>query len=183
MTAINVTHDQDEAMSMSDRIMILRDGKVQQSGTPTELYLHPGNIFVASFMGAANMLAGEIVKDASSASGTDVVMLCLDKELAESRTVLGRLNDNVRDNLNGRARLLVRPEVIRVYQEAREFNHSNVFQGKVLHTSFVGGQWRTLVTIDELHLKPVLAFPTFEPHIEQRLWLELPPEQCQIVPE
>src|SRR5450755_2935821 len=96
MTAINVTHDQDEAMSMSDRIMILRDGKVQQSGTPTELYLHPGNIFVASFMGAANMLAGEIVKDASSASGTDVVMLCLDKELAESRTVLGRLNDNVR---------------------------------------------------------------------------------------
>ena len=168
---------------MSDRIMILRDGKVQQSGTPTELYLHPGNIFVASFMGAANMLAGEIVKGASSASEADEVMLCLDKELAESRTVLGRLNDNVRDNLNGRARLLVRPEVIRVYQEAREFNHSNVFQGKVLHTSFVGGQWRTLVTIDELHLKPVLAFPTFEPHIEQRLWLELPPEQCQIVPE
>jgi putative spermidine/putrescine transport system ATP-binding protein len=183
MTAINVTHDQDEAMSMSDRILVLRDGKVQQFGTPTELYLHPANTFVASFMGPANMLAGEIVKDGSNTEDADEVMLRLDEDILEKRVVLGRLNDNVRSNLNGRARLLFRPEVIRVYQEAREFDHSNVFEGRVLHTSFVGGQWRTLIALDEFHLKPVLAFPEFQPSIEQRLWLELPPGHCQIVPE
>jgi ABC-type Fe3+/spermidine/putrescine transport system ATPase subunit len=61
ITTINVTHDQDEAMSMSDRIIVLREGKVQQIGTPLELYLQPVNIFVASFMGPANLLSGEII--------------------------------------------------------------------------------------------------------------------------
>jgi TOBE domain len=58
-----------------------------------------------------------------------------------------------------------------------------VFEGTVLHTSFVGGQWRTLITLDEMRPMQVLAFPDFQPQIEQRLWLEMPPERCQIVPE
>jgi len=180
ITAINVTHDQDEAMSMSDRIMVLRDGKVQQIGTPTDLYLHPANIFVASFMGHANMLAGEIEK---SVNGTDTISLRLDEGIPERRVVTGQLNDNVRGNLNGRARLMFRPEDIRVYQEARQFDHLNVFEGMVSHTSFVGGQWRTLITLDEIRPLQVLAFPAFQPQIEQRLWLEMPPERCQVVPE
>jgi ABC-type sugar transport system ATPase subunit len=50
ITTINVTHDQNEAMTMSDRIMVLRDGYIQQVGTPRELYVHPENAFVAAFM-------------------------------------------------------------------------------------------------------------------------------------
>ncbi len=177
ITAINVTHDQDEAMSMSDRILVLRDGQVQQIGTPTDLYLHPANTFVASFMGHANMLSGEIVKVAAT---MDTISLRVDEG---RHIVTGQVNDNVRDHLNKRAHLMFRPEDIRVYQEARQFDHLNVFEGKVSHTSFVGGQWRTLIILDEVHPMQVLAYPQFQPQIEQRLWLEFPPERCQVVPE
>jgi ABC-type Fe3+/spermidine/putrescine transport system ATPase subunit len=182
ITSINVTHDQDEAMSMSDRIMVLRDGKVQQIGTPTDLYLHPANIFVASFMGRANMFSGEIVK-----TDAETVLLRLEEsilnESAEKRHVmLGLFNANAGNRLNGKARLMCRPEAIRVYQQGRQFEHSNVLEGKVSHTSFVGGQWRTLIALNELHA-PVLAFPEFQPQIEQHVWLEFPPERCQILPE
>ncbi len=180
MTAINVTHDQDEAMSMSDRIMVLRDGKVQQIGTPTDLYMHPSNTFVASFMGHANMFSGDIVNATADA---DTISLRLDEDVLERRVVMGQLNENVRGHLNGRARLMFRPEDVRVYSEAREFSHSNVFEGSVSHTSFVGGQWRTMIALDEVRPLQVLAFPTFQPQIEQHLWLEIPPERCQVVPE
>src|SRR3984893_12534076 len=84
ITAINVTHDQDEAMAMSDRIMVLRDGIVQQIGTPTDLYQHPINPFVAAFMGYANMLAGEIIEHADDA---EMLSLHLDASKEERRVV------------------------------------------------------------------------------------------------
>ncbi len=95
----------------------------------------------------------------------------------------GLLNVNTRERLNGKARLMCRPETIRVYQQVRQFEHSNVLEGKVAHTSFVGGQWRTLIALDDLQSAPVLAFPDFQPQIEQHLWLEFPPEHCQVIPE
>jgi ABC-type Fe3+/spermidine/putrescine transport system ATPase subunit len=180
ITAINVTHDQDEAMSMSDRIMVLRDGQVQQVGTPTDLYLHPASAFVAAFMGPANMLSGDIVQVAADA---DTVSLNIGEDDEKKHIVTGKLNDNVRHRLNGRARLVFRPEDVCVHQEERRFAHDNVFGGSVSHTSFVGGQWRTLITLEEVQPLRVLAFPPFQPQIEQKLWLELPPERCQIVPE
>ena len=60
ITTIYVTHDQEEANTVSDRIAVLRDGKLQQVGSPMSLYDHPENSFVAQFLGAANLLAGEI---------------------------------------------------------------------------------------------------------------------------
>jgi multiple sugar transport system ATP-binding protein len=63
-TTVYVTHDQIEAMTMADKIVILRDGRIEQIGSPLEVYDHPANLFVASFIGspAMNMLTGEIVK-------------------------------------------------------------------------------------------------------------------------
>ena len=60
LTAIHVTHDQEEAMAISDRIVILRRGVVQQVGFPMDLYTHPRSIFVANFIGEATFLAGTI---------------------------------------------------------------------------------------------------------------------------
>src|SRR5690606_22456857 len=54
-TMIYVTHDQVEAMTLADRIVVLKDGYVEQVGTPMELYLHPGNLFVAQFIGSPSM--------------------------------------------------------------------------------------------------------------------------------
>jgi len=60
ITFIFVTHDQDEALSMSDRIAVMNDGEVQQIGTPAEIYEQPANRFVAGFVGDANFIAAEI---------------------------------------------------------------------------------------------------------------------------
>lgn len=60
MTSIMVTHDQDEAMIMSDTIHLFKDGVIEQSGTSAELYLTPKNKYVASFMGNYNVIEAEI---------------------------------------------------------------------------------------------------------------------------
>ena len=180
ITAINVTHDQNEAMAMSDRIMVLRDGVVQQVGTPTELYLHPINIFVASFMGPANLLPGEIL---ATENQSDTFMLRLDDSDQKGPVMTGRVNDAAQSQLNGHGYLLFRPEDVRVYQAALDREHTNVLRGTVSHTSFVGGQWRTLVSLEESQVKQILTFPSFQPNLDQNVWLELPPERCQIVPE
>jgi ABC-type Fe3+/spermidine/putrescine transport system ATPase subunit len=62
LTAIHVTHDQAEAMAISDRIAVMRKGKILQVGTPQELYLNPQHIFVANFVGESNFLEGYITE-------------------------------------------------------------------------------------------------------------------------
>ena len=60
ITSVYVTHDQEEAMTLSDRVVIMHEGKIQQIGTPQEIYAHPVNRFVADFIGKANFLEGRI---------------------------------------------------------------------------------------------------------------------------
>ncbi len=66
LTTIFVTHDQEEANTICDRIAVMDDGRVQQVGTPQELYDHPANLFVAGFLGTANVLDGEVRGDGAS---------------------------------------------------------------------------------------------------------------------
>ena len=61
LTTIFVTHDQEEANTICDRIAVMNDGTVQQVGTPMELYEHPANLFVANFLGTANIISGKVV--------------------------------------------------------------------------------------------------------------------------
>src|SRR5438445_377934 len=61
LTFIHVTHDQEEAMTMADQIVVMNNGHIEQAGTPAELYEHPATAFVASFLGVSNLLPGEIV--------------------------------------------------------------------------------------------------------------------------
>ena len=67
---VYVTHDQVEAMTLADRIVLMRDGRIEQCGTPDELYNHPATAFVASFIGAPqmNLLPGELVIDGEAAA-------------------------------------------------------------------------------------------------------------------
>ncbi|MBA2284259.1 MAG: ABC transporter ATP-binding protein [Ktedonobacteraceae bacterium] len=180
ITTINVTHDQDEAMSMSDRIMVLRDGQVQQVGTPTELYLHPVNVFVAAFMGRANLFSGEIVPTPSQ---TEEITLRLNTGSSEGTLLTGLVSAEAREQLNGRASLLCRPDDVRIHHEAVALPHSNLLSGTVSHTSFVGGRWHTQVMLDDAQMPAVLVHSPFESPLNQHIWLELPPEHCRIVPE
>jgi len=62
ITSVYVTHDQEEAMTLSDRVVIMNAGKIQQIGTPQEIYAYPNNYFVADFIGKANFLSGKVLK-------------------------------------------------------------------------------------------------------------------------
>jgi len=72
ITAIYVTHDQSEAMALSDQIIIMQKGVVAQIGTPQEVYYHPANEFVADFIGEANFLRGELINKAGDAGTVNV---------------------------------------------------------------------------------------------------------------
>ncbi|MBE3640426.1 ABC transporter ATP-binding protein [Mangrovicoccus algicola] len=74
VTTIYVTHDQIEAMTLADRVVVMRKGKVQQVGTPTEIYDRPANAFVASFIGspAMNLIDGQVAEGTFTADGTAI---------------------------------------------------------------------------------------------------------------
>ena len=69
ITFIYVTHDQDEALTMSDRVAVMRDGRVEQCGEPRELYEEPATAFVANFLGASNLIPATVVGGRPAASG------------------------------------------------------------------------------------------------------------------
>jgi ABC-type Fe3+/spermidine/putrescine transport system ATPase subunit len=72
VTSLYVTHDLEEALAMSDQIVVMRAGIVEQDGTPAEIYNYPRTAFVADFVGSANLISGEII-DSDAAAGTVVV--------------------------------------------------------------------------------------------------------------
>ncbi|MBB4661399.1 ABC transporter ATP-binding protein [Conexibacter arvalis] len=101
-TVVYVTHDQDEALAMSDRIALMRGGRIEQIGSPTDVYRRPRTLFAAAFLGDANLLRGRVV---SSAGGTAVVEL-------RSGTRVGALADP--EIAAGReVTVVVRPEHLR----------------------------------------------------------------------
>lgn len=79
ITFIFVTHDQEEALTMSDRVLVMNDGKIQQSGTPKEIYENPANMFVAGFVGEINVFDGMVTgtnSDSMTVSAEGVIFDC-----------------------------------------------------------------------------------------------------------
>lgn len=174
MTAINVTHDQDEATMMSDRIMVLRDGHIQQIGIPTDVYLEPETAFVAGFIGQANLLRGQ--KAETSVDRTIGVRLN-----GTDHVFCSAFTDTVRARLDHQVMLLCRPDNVVVHKERPESTLPNVLYGTVAYTSFVAGRWRTLINVLGQE-RAILAFPNFGPRIDQPVWLELPSADCRVLP-
>ena len=71
MTALYVTHDQEEALAMSDRVVVMRDGRIEQAAPPAEVYLRPASRFVAEFVGQATLLETEVIRGVPRALGID----------------------------------------------------------------------------------------------------------------
>ena len=103
ITFIYVTHDQEEALTMSDTIVVLKDGEIQQMGTPIDIYNEPKNAFVADFIGESNIVDGIMKKDLLvNFSGRDFV--CVDKGFEENEPV----------------DVVIRPEDIKVVKDGEE---------------------------------------------------------------
>lgn len=121
ITTMLVTHDQREAMTIADTIVVMADGAVQQIGTPTEIYRNPANRFVAGFIGQSNLL------DVTVAGRTHV-------RLGDIPLAVGAVPDSVPDG--AAATLSIRPEEIRVRRAAG----SEPLVGRILFRRDVGSQ-------------------------------------------
>ena len=86
ITFIYVTHDQEEALTLSDRVVVMREGKIQQIGTPTDIYNEPQNCFVADFIGESNILSGTMIRD-RRVRFCDQEFDCIDEGFGENSPV------------------------------------------------------------------------------------------------
>lgn len=127
ITFIYVTHDQKEAISMSDRIAIMKDGKLVQVGTPREIFERPRTAFVADFMGASNLFSGELIAQQGQ--------LYLK---TKSGLVIHLPNSQEPLCADGPRLLALRPEAIEIYPKNQDPPLENCFVGRVLNCSYLG---------------------------------------------
>jgi ABC-type Fe3+/spermidine/putrescine transport system ATPase subunit len=135
-TAIVVTHDQEEAMSIADRIIVLNRGRIEQQGVPREIYGRPATRFVADFIGRSNWFFGQLGAAASA-------------ELFEFTSVEGQRLFVHHDGVDSRAvkSICVRPERIRIeHKESPLLQYTNQFSARVVNVAYLGADVH--VTLD-----------------------------------
>jgi putative spermidine/putrescine transport system ATP-binding protein len=116
ITVVFVTHDQEEALTMSDRVVVMNRGAVEQIGTPSDIYETPASRFVMNFVGACNFL----VVDEVTRSGGEIRCRLVDREITLSARTIPE------DNPDGQREIAIRPERIRVAAMASPVPHNNV---------------------------------------------------------
>ena len=138
MTVLYVTHDQEEAMSMSDRIAILNHGRIDQVGPPGEVYERPANPFVGRFLGEANLIEGTVI-----AQGGDIVRL----RLPSGRELRAPRNNSC---ATGPGLLFIRPERVEITPgtAAAADPAANMLAGRIRRCSFLGNILRYAVDLD-----------------------------------
>lgn len=125
LTAVYVTHDQKEALSVADRLAIMREGVIEQVGRPEEVYRRPANKFVAGFIGEANFIRGSVV----SVRGGEVrVATACGEFLSTQPAYQAKIGDSVE--------VCIRPEAVRL--DKAPADAANVFDGRVLESVYLG---------------------------------------------
>jgi iron(III) transport system ATP-binding protein len=166
LTTIFVTHDQDEALSMSDRVAVMSAGEVQQIGTPEEIYRRPANRFVAEFVGRVNLIPGTV---SSSGDGSVVV------DVTGSPHKLTVLNA---DGASGEVTVAVRPEAVSVLHAGdTSSNGTNTWEASVGTVAFLGDHYEYEVTAGALALT-VQSSRRVE---GDRIKVHIPPDACSVV--
>ena len=145
ITAVYVTHDRIEALSLSDQIAVMRSGRIVEIGNPRKIYFNSDHRFVADFIGRANLIPGRVTAMASDHVTIDSpigpITVCSSREISVGSEVM----------------VCVRPEFIRV--GTSDAAHSgNTFQGKARHLVFIGEAYE-----GEIQIKDTLLTTTIEP--------------------
>jgi iron(III) transport system ATP-binding protein len=168
LTTIFVTHDQDEALSMSDRVVVMNAGRLQQIGTPEEVYRAPANRFVAEFVGRVNLVNGVI----TSKDGESVVV-----EVADSA---GRLRVAAPgfDRLSGPVTLAFRPEAVRLMPLGdTSVNGTNTWEADVHAVAFLGDHYEYELNVGSLPL----TVQSLQRVAGNRIRVHIPPDACTVV--
>ena len=171
ITSIYVTHDQEEAMVLSDRVAVMDDGNIVEIGKSQDIYLQPRKLFTAKFVGQSNLLPGEVV----SADGATVTV-----KTAIGEIVTGALGSTAPSD----GFLMIRPEHIPMSWAREELLSSdvNVFEGTIVSETFTGKLVDYRIQVGEF---------TFEVQTplhnalqkENRVFIHLPPERCVMLPK
>jgi putative spermidine/putrescine transport system ATP-binding protein len=138
-TFIYVTHDQEEALSMSDQIAIIRDGRIVQAGHPRRLYERPATRFVADFLGKSNFISGRIV----ALEGDRVVY-----EVAGCRYV--QADGGTARRVGDEIVVALRPEKVELGGAARPGDRPNAIEGRIAAWNYHGTTFHVLVETDAL---------------------------------
>jgi ABC-type Fe3+/spermidine/putrescine transport system ATPase subunit len=178
VTVLFVTHDQIEALSLSDRIAVMQRGRVEQVGAPRDLYERPASAFVRDFLGQTVILRGT-VKELDAASGTATV--ALDDALAGS-TLRGRAAPDAKLTVGAPAHGAIRPEDIEVAGDGATATTANALSGTIDALLFVGDRYEARVGLGG-EQRVLLLLPRAREWREgQRLRLAFPPELVSIWP-
>jgi ABC-type Fe3+/spermidine/putrescine transport system ATPase subunit len=146
-TAIYVTHDQSEAFAISDRIFVMNEGRIEQSGTQLDIYLRPRTEFVASFVGDNNAIAGEVLALIPGAAGEPGLV----DVGAKGIRLRGVNPGNVQ--VGDRVLAFARPENIEVLSDGAGSEGQNLLHGRVEQIVFEGPTVRLLVDVDGTPIK------------------------------
>jgi spermidine/putrescine transport system ATP-binding protein len=147
ITFVYVTHDQEEAMSMSDRVAVMRNGNFEQIGSPQEIFQSPRTRFTADFMGASNILSGRVTSVSGGTAGrasTGTVQI-------ETETGFAVISRNNRDLSSGEAAISfsIRPEAVQVFPKDWEWQADNKFDGRITEKVYLGDVTELEVSLAE----------------------------------
>lgn len=172
ITSVYVTHDQAEALVLSDRIAILHEGRLVQVGSPAEIYNRPGNRFVAGFIGLTSFVEGTIVRQ-DTAQGYVVVRTRDGLELRARSDVLQPGQE---------VTVAIRPEHIELYTEtpAARAAEANFLTGKVLRGAYLGDVVDYRIRVGEWILRAHAGTETIlKP--DQQVFLTISPDQVTLI--
>jgi iron(III) transport system ATP-binding protein len=171
ITTIFVTHEQVEALTMSDRIAVMNSGKIVQEGTPNEIYRFPVDNFVADFIGKTNLLQGSVIKSFKKDDRTHVVV---DSPIGNISGV-----SNVDLAEKDSVVVLFRPENV-FLSNGTSTQEENVFQGTLSESMFIGNAVECAVEVEEFSLK-VHAHPSSVPNLGDTVSVRISAGDCQIL--
>jgi len=167
ITSIYVTHDQEEAMVVADRIVLMQGGDIVQIGTPIDIYNRPASLFAASFIGLTNALPGVVIQNDGGATRVSVGD-GLELESADGGFASQRQVD-----------VLCRPEQLALSIARPE--GPNVFQAQVGHTVFMGNSADVCLTRGPLKLTAQISPAAHWPPATE-LWVSIAPESVRLLP-
>ncbi|NNL76475.1 MAG: ABC transporter ATP-binding protein [Desulfobacterales bacterium] len=174
VTTIFVTHDQREALSMSDQILVMKDGRKQQEGSPDAVYNEPANHFVADFLGHSNFIQGEVVD--VDTHRIDVKIETGDVLFAENKGGFSKGNQ---------VEMIVRAQRFDAFlkDEFEPEEGMNHFQGRIKDRSYMGGEvsyFIELGTDREIHVISMMRTRIYS--IGEEVSVQVSPHHCHLIP-